>query len=267
MLAARFNPSIIDVLADHADLARGINDWMSGEALALESRALIHAGVEPGGGIVRELDAAVLLAAPIALQRVVLWRMLAGVGRAGAITFGHVEGARRLLADGGAGDFPAHRAERIAGSLVLTGRPAGTRGRRARPAANLFEYSLSIPGEIVVPDTGVVSVEAAPRAVVSSASGCAAAVRADLCGTTLIVRNRRPGDRFRPAGLAGRKKLQDYFVDRKIARDRRDAVPIVVDEKGRIIWVAGHAIDEAFRVTDPAQPVLLLKFKALGGSA
>jgi hypothetical protein len=33
------------------------------------------------------------------------------------------------------------------------------------------------------------------------------------------------------------------------------------------VWVAGYEIDEAFRVTDRSQPVLLLKFKALGGSA
>jgi hypothetical protein len=33
------------------------------------------------------------------------------------------------------------------------------------------------------------------------------------------------------------------------------------------VWVAGYGIDEVFRVTDPAQAVLLLKFTALGGSA
>jgi tRNA(Ile)-lysidine synthetase-like protein len=94
-----------------------------------------------------------------------------------------------------------------------------------------------------------------------------ALVRGDLVSGSLAVRNRRPGDRFRPAGLDGRKKLQDYFVDRKVARDRRDHVPIVVDEMDRIVWVAGYEIDEAFRVTDPAQAVLILKLKALGGSA
>jgi tRNA(Ile)-lysidine synthase len=80
------------------------------------------------------------------------------------------------------------------------------------------------------------------------------------------VRNRRPGDRFRPVGLAGQKKLQDYFVDRKVRRTERDAVPLVVDETDRIVWVAGFGIDEAFRVTDPAQAVIILKLKALGGS-
>ena len=75
------------------------------------------------------------------------------------------------------------------------------------------------------------------------------------------MRNRRPGDRFRPVGLGGHKKLQDYFVDRKVARTRRDRVPLVVDESDRIVWVAGYGIDEAFRVTDPSQSVLLLRLR------
>jgi hypothetical protein len=44
-------------------------------------------------------------------------------------------------------------------------------------------------------------------------------------------------------------------------------VPIVVDETDRIVWVAGHTIDEEFRVTDPAQAVIILRLKGAGGSA
>jgi len=83
----------------------------------------------------------------------------------------------------------------------------------------------------------------------------------------LTVRQWRPGDRFRPVGVGGRKKLQDYFVDRKVALAHRDRVPLVVDESDRIVWVAGYGIDEAFRVTDPSQSVLLLRLKVVGGSA
>jgi hypothetical protein len=44
-------------------------------------------------------------------------------------------------------------------------------------------------------------------------------------------------------------------------------VPLVVDASDRIVWVAGHAIDEQFRVTDGSQAVLILRLKGLGGSA
>ena len=86
-------------------------------------------------------------------------------------------------------------------------------------------------------------------------------MRRDLFQGPLAVRNRRPGDKFRPVGVGGRKKLQDYLVDRKVALGRRDQVPLVVDGSDRIVWVAGYGIDEAFRVTDPSQSVLLLRLR------
>src|SRR5262249_37313622 len=159
---------------------------------------------------------------------------------------GHVEAARRLMrSDAGSGsiDAPGHSVERIGRSVVLTGRRADTARRPAATAPNLFRYPLSIPGEVALPDGGCV-VSAAPLAadagaIMRNASDDrhAALVRRDLVQGSLAVRNRRPGDRFRPVGLAGRKKLQDYFVDRKVARRERDAVPIVVDDHDRIVWV------------------------------
>ena len=87
-------------------------------------------------------------------------------------------------------------------------------------------------------------------------------MRSDVCRGPLAVRNRRPGDRFHPVGLGGRqKKLQDFFVDRKVARGTRDTVPLVVDDTDRIVWVAGYGIDAEFRVTDPTQAVLILRLK------
>jgi len=79
--------------------------------------------------------------------------------------------------------------------------------------------------------------------------------------TPLAVRSRQPGDRFRPFGLDGQKKLQDFLVDRKVARADRDRVPLVVDENDRILWVAGHEIDEAFRVTAASRAVLILTLR------
>ena len=74
-----------------------------------------------------------------------------------------------------------------------------------------------------------------------------------------MVRNRRAGDVFRPLGLQGRKKLQDFFVDEKVRRSERDAVPLVVDSKGQIVWVAGLSVAEDFRVTDRTKAVVILK--------
>jgi tRNA(Ile)-lysidine synthase len=193
------------------------------------------------------------------------------------VSFEHVEAALQVLEAGhGAVDAPGHRVQRLGPRLVLTGRQNARsleNSKNRSSAVNLFEYPLSIPGEVQLAETGcIVAAElgAGPgdaRTPARSGRGPLALVRRDLCHGPLAVRNRRPGDKFQPVGLAGRKKLQDYFVDRKVASGKRDEVPIVVDRSDRIVWVAGYGIDEAFRVTDASQSVLLLRLKVVGGSA
>ncbi len=255
---ARFNPGIVDVLADEADLAREEGRWIEAAADDLVARAARPA---PDG---LAFEAATLAAAPVAVRRAALWRAMRDQAGGRAVGFGHVQAALALLErPAGTLDVPGHRLERIGPVLVLTGSP------HAR--VNLFQYPLSIPGEVHLAEVGrLVSAEVGPDAAQAgraTPSGPLAIVRLDVCRGPLVVRNRRPGDRFRPVGLDGRKKLQDFFVDRKVARAERDAVPIIVDAADRIVWVAGYGIDAAFRVTDPAQGVLIFKVRHVGGSA
>ncbi len=72
------------------------------------------------------------------------------------------------------------------------------------------------------------------------------------------VRSRRPGDRLRPLGLGGTKKVQDILVDAKVPAEERDGLPIVVDERG-IVWVVGHCIDERVKVTSGTRQVVHLR--------
>jgi tRNA(Ile)-lysidine synthase len=97
------------------------------------------------------------------------------------------------------------------------------------------------------------------------ARGPEVAVAAGALILPLSVRNRRPGDRFRPIGAPGARKLQDFLVDRKVPRSDRDTLPLVVDGQDRIVWVVGQSVAEGFRVLDPSQGVIFLKVKRLGG--
>ncbi|MGA9522338.1 MAG: tRNA lysidine(34) synthetase TilS [Myxococcaceae bacterium] len=54
----------------------------------------------------------------------------------------------------------------------------------------------------------------------------------------LTVRTRRPGDRVRSSAERTRK-LQDVLVDARVPRELRDAVPLVVDQRGLIVCIAG----------------------------
>ena len=270
LLVSRFNPSIVDALADEADLAR--DAWEVIETAADQIAAQVVKVTVTG----RVIDLHALAGTTAALKRVVLWRAMRDTAGARPVDFDHVAAATCLLdADGPTRmDAPGQRLERIGESLVLTGRPSGVKGRvnLSRPTdpgipANLFWYPLSIPGEVQLHEAEcAVSAEAGagPPDIAGGAisgNGRVAIVREDLCRGTLAVRNRRRGDRFRPVGLNGRKKLQDFFVDRKVRVADRDRVPLVVDERDRIVWVAGYRIDEAFRVTEPGQAVLILRLR------
>ena len=75
----------------------------------------------------------------------------------------------------------------------------------------------------------------------------------------LHVRSRKKGDYFYPLHFGKRKKLQDFFVDNKIPRDERDAVPVVVSDD-KILWIAGHRMDERFRAHEKTKKFLIMKY-------
>src|SRR5262245_21112406 len=241
-LERRFNPSIVDALAEESELAREAYQYLENAAREHFSRIV---RVEGDRWI---LDSVALAGCPGAIARQVVRQALTEAARGRAIRFADVRRTLDVVAGATAFDGPGQRVERIGDVVVLTSRPAGAKGRpaAANRQVNLFRYPLSIPGEVHVPEAGcVVSAEFADGAesALRAANGHGvAAVQLDKKTGGLAVRNRRPGDRFRPFGLGGRTKLQDFFVDHKVVREDRDRVPIIVDDRDRIVWVAGHAI-------------------------
>jgi tRNA(Ile)-lysidine synthase len=129
-----------------------------------------------------------------------------------------------------------------------------------------------VPGSVELPEAGL-RLRAARQAVDAMGGFDAATVDQPLraviagpdVGPALLVRGWRPGDTLQPMGLSGRKKVQDLFVDRKVPRAHRRAVPIVTAPDGRIVWVAGYALGEPFRVTPATKSVVVLSFEPLGG--
>ena len=267
LLRDRLNPSVVDALAQEAEIAREEWEWLRDQATKLHRLA-----VRPNGNQ-WTINTTVLRGAPAAVVRLMLKELLADVAPNQAGGFSEVERVRALCMEGGPPfDASGQRVERFGSEVVLTGRPWEQSRRSARDssAPNFFWHTLSIPGEVKLPQSGaIVSAEEARFGDATRAIACSsgvAAVRRDRCVGGLAVRTRRAGDRFQPLGLNGHKKLQDFFVDKKVAREHRDAVPLVVNHEDRIVWVAGHSIDEQFRVTDPAQAVIILRLKAVGGS-
>lgn len=263
-LRERVSPAVGDVLAREAEVAREDAEYLDDAA-----RVAADTIVERRAAA-RAIDRAALLARPAAIARRIVRLAMAELAPGRFVGFAHVQAVLDLAAGAvPAGvDLPGQRAELIAGNVVLSSKGPGRAGSPPSPG---FHYELPVPGEIWVSE-GACAISAekisrgAPERLLAG-RGDLAVVRAAGLGDTLGVRGRRPGDAFRPLGLGGRKKLQDFFVDRKVPRTERDRVPLVVDARDRIVWVAGHAVAEDFRVTDGMEPVIILRLKQSGGTA
>jgi len=84
-----------------------------------------------------------------------------------------------------------------------------------------------------------------------------ATLDARALGGELEVRTWREGDRIRPLGMTGSKTLQDLFTDRGVPRSLRRTLPVVT-ARGRVVWVAGVAVSDEFRLDPRAQEVAVL---------
>lgn len=74
----------------------------------------------------------------------------------------------------------------------------------------------------------------------------------------LQLRHPQPGDRFVPFGMTGRKKVSDYFTDRKFSRPAKESQWLLCSA-GQIIWIVGERSDNRFRITRETKKMLVVK--------
>lgn len=106
---------------------------------------------------------------------------------------------------------------------------------------------LALPGEV---DTGAAGVIEARLARAGELCGGPdrVSIDADAVSWPLTVGAVRDGDRIRPFGMHGTKKVGDLLTDAKVPRRLRGVLPIVRDGD-RVVWVAGVRLAEDVRVT------------------
>jgi tRNA(Ile)-lysidine synthase len=264
LLQQRFSPAIVETLSREAEIAREDAEYFD-EVIASAER---HVMRRTADGVAIDLRA--LGVYPAALMRRLVRRAMELVAPDRFVGFDAVESvldlADKTCETGRRVDAPGQRAERCGDTIVLQSRH-GRRFAADSQGSVSFSYPLSVPGDVALPEADCrISAEVGHvREPDWAGPTDSAVVAATALVGPLTVRNRHAGDAFRPFGLGRRKKLQDFFVDRKIQRAARDRVPLVVDGNGRIVWVAGYAIGDEFRVIDPAEAVVILKLRHLGG--
>jgi tRNA(Ile)-lysidine synthase len=119
------------------------------------------------------------------------------------------------------------------------------------PSETAEEYELAVRSgaEVFIPPIGsVMRIERSESATVDDGDRSRQLIQLPPgSDPSFIVRNRRPGDRFRPLGFPAAKKIKDFFIDRKVPAAKRDVIPLVIwnDE---IAWVAGVEVSDCFKV-------------------
>jgi tRNA(Ile)-lysidine synthase len=242
-----FNPRVVEALCRTAEILRDDAALLQ-EVEDLQWAAIVTKSV-PG---CVTLDAQGFSRAAIGLQRRFVrraWHLVRG--SSDGLTYRHVTIVLDSLVSrhgDGIVNLPAGiRAVRTGNAILFTSDPS--QGTATRPSW-ADGHALALPGVVALGQGRYL------RADVLSETGLASreydrssfTIDGALAETHLVVRGRRPGDWFCPSGMRGqRKTLQDFFVDQKVPRHRRDHVPLVVASTG-IVWVAGYRGDERFRL-------------------
>ncbi|MFT4762913.1 MAG: tRNA(Ile)-lysidine synthase [Paraglaciecola sp.] len=75
----------------------------------------------------------------------------------------------------------------------------------------------------------------------------------------LKIRKWQAGDTFCPLGMKGkRQKLQDFFSNNKFTKFDKEATWLL-ENRGEIVWIVGHRIDERYKMTNQTNSCLQLE--------
>ncbi len=256
LLEEEYNPSVKRVLLGEAEMLAALAEIL--DLLAGEAEGDAVSATSLGD----EIEVAGLRARPLAVRREVIAAALRRMGVEPGfdlvedirLRLLEIEGNARLDLAAGAS------ARRVYDRIILGPRP---------PRGVAPEISIRGEGIYILPGTGLrIGLEVRKRgeedprdAVID---GNTAWLDADRLSFPLLIRGIRPGDRFRPLGAPGGRKLQDFLVDAKVPREDRSRV-MVLESAGKIAWVVGMRIDERFKVRGDTGRVAMFEVTRQGG--
>ena len=222
-LARQINPGFVSAAARTAELMGRDEDCLS---LAAEDYISKH------GGDFLPLDSFNALHAAVASR--VLRAKLTGLGAE------HVEDVLSFCQGTGYGELslPGRKIVRDAGRLYLN----------APECPELKERPL-IPGQSLYLDECGISVKSEICIYKGEVNDLfkTSYIKYEIINSNLRIGGRKEGDRLRPMARGCTKSLKALFVEKKIPRHLRGAMPVLRDDEG-ILLVWGLAADERIKV-------------------
>jgi tRNA(Ile)-lysidine synthase len=208
---------------------------------------------------------------PVSLQRAILRRAVYRLRRSlRDVDFVHVENARQIGLEGETGaqaTLPMGLAMTV-GYDILTIGDAEDRG--PVPDEPLLwdgaHLPVEVPGARPLPHSAWVlqaeMLESWDDAEIrSNRDPWVAYVDAAALSGTVVLRPRRPGERFCPQGMGGHSvKVSAFMINEKIPQVWRDHVPLLAAGEC-IVWVCGRRISQSAAVTPETRRVARLWFE------
>jgi len=262
LLEREYNPQIVNTLVQLGNLCSEEDAYL--EELAMINLEKIKTNEKKNGMVVLDNNMLRELSAPLC-RRVLRLAWNEATGETKELSYHHVDKLMELLhkkAGGRVMILPRRiRALKTNNFLQFS--------REAEPASVLpYKRSLIVPGVTYIPEIDlriqaeVIDISDAPP--FSEMSSNEALLDYDLVKHPLFVRRRVEGDVFSPFGLGGTMKLKKFLIDSKIARYKRDRIPLVVCGDD-IVWVGGLRLSQDWKVTGGTVNCLYLQI--LGSSA
>ncbi len=246
------NPGVIDTLSRTSDILREENDYLE----AMVTKTMLRLFSRKTDSRV-ELFLAPMETMPVFLLRRVLRRAVDSAKDLRSLSFRNIEDIIGLVKKGHSGDriyLPRDlRAIRDYAVLVIT----------SDKPVRLKEYTINEGDEIFIEEAKVLLKVSRTREPKKTNGTSNAVFNLDKISLPLTVRARKDGDFFLPSGFGKRKKIQDFFVDKKIPRDERDAVPLICSQDD-IIWVFGHRTDQRFLPDRNTKEFLVISSRPAG---
>jgi len=245
----KFGPELEGRLAHTAEICREEDEIL--ERLARQDLARVIQG--------QHLTRDLFLRLGKAMQRRVLrlW-CAAKLGHVRGFGFSNVEEALEFIAHG-----PPQGRLSIPGGWDLVKRYGKIhiekQGRDRKPVCYTYELPRQ-GGELVVPEANI-RIEGR---ILSASPGATPRGRGealfDLAALpeTLTVRNFRRGDRFRPLGMRGHKKLKDLFIEKKVPLEVRSTLPLFL-AGAEILWIPGYGRSDIAKIVPATREILRIR--------
>jgi tRNA(Ile)-lysidine synthase len=192
-----------------------------------------------------------------AMQRRILRRWIEETrGHLRGIDFVHVDELLKLIEN----SIPQSRITLPGGWELLKEYEILRLEKRSRSPKRLcYQYELHIGRELKVPeaDMTIRSEYIAPPLQSLPEDFTQAVFDAAALPTPLFVRNFRRGDRFRPLGMTGHRKVKDLFIEKKVPLLIRATLPLLSAGE-EIIWIPGFGRAEIGKIHPQTASIIRL---------